>query len=95
MNNKIQQNIAPMTIGSGFFIKTGLIVATLAIMSVPAVTHAASYAYVSVDGFVKSVIADNSAMAMILAPGRHPFSGVLLLDSEADREVVGDYVSGL
>ncbi len=73
---------------------------TLAIFAVVAITlfgftasaHAASYAYVTTTGEVKSVTADNWMTAINTAPGIHMHSGVLLLKEAGDFQVVGDDV---
>ncbi len=59
-----------------------------------AMANAATYAYVDVNGDVKSVVAADWKTAIATAPSIHMHSGVLLLTSAADYEVVGDSVSG-
>lgn len=73
---------------------TGLIVATAAFIALPAFAFAATYAYVDNIGDVKTITADDWQTAIAIAPNIYIHSGVLLLDSAADYEVVGDDVSG-
>ena len=73
---------------------TGLIVATAVFIALPALASAASYAYVDNIGDVKTVTANDWQTAIAIAPNIYIHSGVLLLDSAADYEVVGDDVSG-
>lgn len=67
----------------------------LAALLVPVLTFAASYAYVNTLGEVRTVTADTPTSAIDTAPGIHSRSGVLLLDSQADQDVVGEDVSGV
>jgi len=66
----------------------------LALALAPAAATAAMYAYVNQDGEVRTVEASDPNTAIRTAPGIHPRSGVMLLDSAADQDVVGDDVSG-
>lgn len=59
-----------------------------------AMANAATYAYVDVNGDVKSVTAADWKTAISVAPNIHKNSGVLLLTTAADYAVVGDSVSG-
>lgn len=77
------------------FGKGAVLVAAFAIMAAPALTHAASYAYVHQSGNVSIVIADTWMAAIATAPGIAIHSGVLLLDSLDDSAVVGDNVNGV
>lgn len=52
--------------------------------------EAATYAYVSNTGNVRSVIADTWMNALNTAPSIHIHSGVLLLKTAADYGIVGD-----
>ncbi len=58
------------------------------------VASAATYAYVDVNGDVKSVTAADWKTAIATAPNIHIHSGVMLLTTAADYGVVGDSVSG-
>ena len=71
-------------------IKTGLIVAAFGLLVLPALTHAASYAYVDNGGEVKSVVASDWMTAIRTALNIHIHSGVLLLDSSEDMAIVND-----
>lgn len=75
--------------------KGAVLMAAFAVMAAPALTHAASYAYVHQTGNVSIVIADTWMAAIATAPGIAIHSGVLLLDSLDDSAVVGDNVNGV
>jgi hypothetical protein len=64
----------------------------LAAMLLPVGASAATYAYVATNGEVKSIVASDWMKAIATAPGIHINSGVLLLNSAADYEVIGDDV---
>ena len=72
-----------------------VIAVAVAVALVPALGLAATFAYVNQDGEVRTVTADNANTALMTAPNIHRHSGVLLLDSAADQEVVGDRVQGI
>ena len=69
--------------------------ALVASVAVPAAAFAATYAYVDQMGDVRTVEAVNADSALMTAPSIHVCSGVMLLDSEADNDVVGDDVQGV
>lgn len=71
----------------------GLTVA-LALMSLPLFASAGTYAYVDTVGEVKPVVADTWQQAIAKAPGIHIHSGVMLLDSVSDFDIIGNDVSG-
>ncbi len=54
--------------------------------------HAAQYAYVDAAGDVKSVTANDWRSAIATAPNIHMHSGVLLLTTANDYDIVGDKV---
>ncbi|HYF29019.1 MAG TPA: hypothetical protein VEA36_01475 [Candidatus Paceibacterota bacterium] len=81
-------------VNSSFIIKIGVMAAAVLGMSVPALSFAAEYAYVNGAGEVRTVTAADAMAAIRTAPGIGVHSGVLLLDSQADQDVVGDSVSG-
>lgn len=64
----------------------------LAALVVPAAASAAMYAYVNQAGEVRTVEATDANTAITIAPNIHPRSGVILLDSEADEDLVGDTI---
>lgn len=61
----------------------------------PASASAASYAYVASNGEVKSVVANDWRTAIATATGIHINSGVMLLKSASDFEIVGDDVPSI
>lgn len=75
------------------FAVAGVAVA-VALMSLPMFASAATYAYVDTAGEVKPVIADTWQQAIAKAVGIHIHSGVMLLDSPSDFDIVGNDVSG-
>lgn len=69
--------------------------ALAAIIAIPGgMTLAATYAYVNVSGEVMTMEAATPASAISTAPSIHPRSGVMLIETTADEEIVGDMVSG-
>lgn len=69
------------------------LVAAVTLMSLPLFASAATYAYVDTTGEVKPVIADSWQEAISKAVGIHIHSGVMLLDSPSDFDIVGNDVS--
>jgi membrane-bound ClpP family serine protease len=88
--NKINTTL-PRT--SAIIALAGLALA-LGAMSLPLFAEAATYAYVDTAGEVKPVLADTWQQAIAKAPNIHIHSGVMLLDSPADFDIVGNDVSG-
>jgi hypothetical protein len=78
---------------TGSIVKTGLILAALAVMAAPAGAFAATYAYVNASGDVSTVTANDPTSAIMTAPNIAVHSGVMLLTNPADT-VVGDKVPG-
>lgn len=74
------------------FITTGLAVSGVLAMAVPTLAYAATYAYVNQSGEVSTVTANDPTTAMRIAPSIDEHSGVMLLDTQADYQVVGDTV---
>jgi len=66
--------------------------ALAAVIAVPGVSLAATYAYVNTAGEVMTMEASNSSTAIATAPGIHPRSGVMLIETTSDP-VVGDSVN--
>lgn len=64
----------------------------LAAMVLPTAASAAMYAYVNADGEVRTVEASDPNTAIRTAPGIHPRSGVMLIDSTEDQGLVGDKI---
>ena len=73
-----------------------LIVSMVAFLALatPLFAGAATYAYVDANGEVKSVTAGSWQTAIATAINIHMHSGVLLLSTPADFEIVGDQVVG-
>ncbi len=69
-----------------------MIAGVLALVATPALSLAATYAYVNQQGEVQTVTADTPQIAITTASNIHRNSGVLLLDSQEDNAVVGDEV---
>ena len=63
------------------------------VLASPLSANAATYAYVTTGGDVKSVVADDWMTAITTAPNRHLNSGVLLLKTSSDFTIVGDNVT--
>lgn len=81
INNKTMTNTIKMT---AFSAVTALVVLSMALLAIPALTHAADYAYVDAQGEVKSVTATDWMTAIATAFNIHINSGVYLLKSAAD-----------
>lgn len=71
--------------------KTLLALAGVVAVTVPAVTLAQTYHYVSVEGDIEAIEADTAAEALVMAPDIHPNSGVAedrgLLEEGMDADV--------
>lgn len=65
------------------------------VLAGPALTYAQMYAYVDQAGDVRTVDAATAEAALMTAPSIDEHSGVMILDSSADNEVVGDDVMGV
>ncbi|MDQ1299817.1 MAG: hypothetical protein QG636_485 [Patescibacteria group bacterium] len=65
--------------------------ALAAIVAIPGVSLAATYAYVNTAGEVMTMEASNPTTAIATAPGIHSRSGVMLIQTTSDP-VVGDNV---
>jgi len=77
-----------------FKIAAAFLLVSLAVLSIPAFTNAADYAYVDATGEVKSVTASDWMTAIATAMNIHINSGVFLLKSAADFAAIGDEVVG-
>jgi len=62
------------------------------VLAGPALTYAATYAYVNAMGDVRTVEATDPMTAINTAPNIHMRSGVMFIDSTDDSDVVGDDV---
>jgi hypothetical protein len=76
------------------FAEISLITAA-ALLASPVFAFAQTYAYVNTSGDVTTVEAASAATALTTAPNMAVHSGVILLNSPEDQEVVGDDVSGV
>lgn len=65
-----------------------------AVVALPAASYAATYAYVNVAGEVMTTEATNADQALATAPNLHVRSGVMLINSSDDSDIVGDDVPG-
>ena len=63
------------------------------VLAGPAISYAQMYAYVDATGDVRTIDTTDAMTALNTAPNIHARSGVMLLDSSADNEVVGDDVN--
>jgi len=68
--------------------------AVLGAVALPAATFAATYAYVNNAGEVMTMDASDANTAIMTAPNIAPRSGVMLIETTSDEEVVGDRVQG-
>ncbi len=68
--------------------------AMAATVAAPAVSLAATYAYVNTAGDVQTMEAASANQALTTAPGISMHSGVMLIDSTTDP-VLGDHVGGV
>lgn len=66
--------------------------ALAAVVAVPGVTLAATYAYVNTAGEVMTVDSTSANQALLTAPGIHARSGVMLIEVTADEDMVGNRV---
>lgn len=65
------------------------------LLSVPVFASAASFAYVNRSGEVSMVTATTPEDAIRTAPLIAEHSGVMLLQSQTDQELIGDTVTGI
>lgn len=65
------------------------------VLASPALSYAQMYAYVDQTGDVRTVDAASANAALMTAPQIDEHSGVMVLDSAADNEIVGDDVAGV
>ena len=84
-----------LNVGTRFALIAGLALTSIFAVAMPTFSHAASYAFVNQSGNVSMVVADSAMLALSTAVGISTHSGVMLLNSQADTELVGDKVSGI
>jgi hypothetical protein len=65
--------------------------ALAAVIALPSMSYAATYAYVNASGEVAAINADTAAQALATAPNMDIHSGVLLLTNPNDG-IIGDTV---
>lgn len=70
------------------FLGTGVAIAALLIIAVPAGASAATYAFVNTNDEVRLVIANDPTTAIATAVNRTLHSGVILLSSPNDYNIV-------
>lgn len=66
--------------------------AVLGAVALPAASYAATYAYVNTSGEVRTTESASAEQAIATAPGIHMHSGVMLIETTADENVVGDEI---
>lgn len=69
--------------------------ALAATATIPAAAFAATFAYVDQAGDVRTVTADNAQAALMTAPSIGVHSGVMIIDSADDANVIGTDVAGV
>lgn len=67
-------------------------VALASLVAGPALTHAQMFAYVDATGDVRTIDTTDAMTALRTAPNIHARSGVMIIDSAADQDLVGDDV---
>lgn len=72
---------------SKYFV-TGVVLGAFVLAAVPTLSFAATYAYVNQSGDVATVVANDPNTAIATAPNRAMTSGVLLLKTAADYDIV-------
>ena len=87
MNNSTTSTTSKFAVGA-------VAVVAFALAAIPAFSQAASYAYVNQSGEVNMVVANDWMTAIATAPNRALRSGVILLNSQSDTDLIGDNVSG-
>lgn len=65
------------------------------VLAGPALSYAQMYAYVDQAGDVRTVDAASANAALMTAPSIDEHSGVMIIDSSDDSDVVGDDVPGV
>lgn len=76
------------------YIQAGIITAAIVALGLPGLAQAALYAYVDNTGDVKAVTANDWMTAINTAPNISAHSGVLLLNTSSDQNIIGDQVRG-
>lgn len=75
--------------------KLGLAVLAVTFISLPVLSFAATYAFVNTSGEVSTVISSNPNTAIMTAHNIGERSGVILLNTQANTDLIGDRVFGM
>ena len=73
-------------------IKTSILIAVILVAGFPAFSYASTYAYVNQSGQMNTIVADNSASAILNTPGISAHSGVMLVNGSTGA-VIGPSTS--
>jgi len=74
---------------------TAGLMAAFAIAVLPVMSYAANYAFVNSSGEVSMVVANDANQAITTAYNIGVHSGVILLNSLSDNNLVGSHVNGI
>lgn len=74
------------------FLIAGIAVSSIFAMAIPSFAHAATYAYVNTSGNVSTVTANDWQTALATAQNIGLHSGVMLLVSQLDFNIVGNTI---
>ena len=77
-----------LAVGGFSIAKVGFAIAAFALLIAPAVTSAATYAFVNAQGDVNSVEASTPTIAIDTAYNRAVHSGVMLLITESSKDIL-------
>jgi len=67
---------------------------TALVLAAPAAAFASTFAYVNSNGEVMTVEAASAAQALVTAPNIDIHSGVMIMDSADDQNVLSQHVNG-
>ncbi len=77
------------------YVGTALLLVAFALVATPSFASAATYAFVNNFSEVSMVVADSPTLAIRNATNISAHSGVLLLDSVSDNDLLGNRVTGI
>ncbi len=86
---------APYKFSLSFYVITAFVIVALALATFPLFASAATYGFVNHSGFVSTISAATPMSAMTTAASISPYSGVILIQTQADAEIIGDRVFGV